>query len=412
MEDYVLKSVCCIITWIVSLSLSSVFAETGIATRAPLKRIKEGEVLAFQCQVWNPATSQSVIISRHTEDIESETITWEQAIVSSIIDDRFFLAMRNQDDGSVIYFLMINYASRRDYGTYYCDILDKSAGRYILQDSQTIEVNYLPNSKNPFCSPTSTNDLTVSPGSLVTFNCTSEAAKPQVSFEWSRVSDGTIDSSLMKDAGSSDGTTAYSELTFKVKYDDIGAVFLCTIKSEAFPEFSKTCFVGPLVYESKSTDIAPSDGNVNTTQSSITEVTNVKKCNIECSVYEQESLMWMIAFAFSIVLSTVLLMWILGMYKRLRSVENTGRSVSASTLRRPSSLAVSGEEDFYIEMSNKSNKSGGDEGRMYMTLEKPRMEYMPYPGGRQIDEDNLSFDTGDNLSASGFSQYYAVKGNI
>ena len=375
-------------------STDTTSALTRLSTSTPIGRINEEQMIAFNCRVWNIEARQSVIITRHTEDIESETLSWDSDILANI-DDRFFLAVRSQTDGSVSYFLVVMDVTRRDSGRYICQIFDKSEGRYIAEEGEVIEVNYLPSSNNPICTPRK--DLTFSPG-MAAFNCTSEAAKPPVTFQWSRVAGGI----RIPTESVTKADITYSEIRLNITSEDSGAVFLCTIRSAAFPEFNRKCFVGPI--EVTETNVISDSSFGGATVSILTTgYTNslVDICKVPCPFF-RKSQMWIVLLGAIVLIIVILPTWIFYMHRKLHQLKKT------STFYRPPVLPIRSEEDVYVEMSNSNKSSHEDDWRTYMTLERPRIEYMAYPIVRpinRIEEDALSLEAaGSTGSSSGFSQ--------
>ena len=365
---------------------------------APVNPIREGDILGFYCQIRDLESHHSVIISRQvsTENIQ-ESLSWNDDILADV-DERIFLARRQQLDGSDVYFLVVNDVSRTDAGSYFCQVLDRTQGKYILVEEVMIDVIYLPSANNPYCSPSE--DYSVTVGRTTTFNCSTEAGRPSVIFNWNRVSDASAIIEPSREF--TDGNIAYSEVTLDISSGDMGAVFLCRISSTAFPAFSKRCFIGPLNVKvdddysfETSSGIFDNDDDDDTTlvipreeQTASGENTCVVK---SCPLFNEASVFWISAFWAASLVTIILIAWIVYIHKQLRDLQRTSRRPPPEFHRPPvlpgstSSRGHHNGEDIYVEMSSKSggstcHDSCGDFDmidRTYMTLEKPR-DFVPY----------------------------------
>ncbi len=214
-------------------SLSS----TRVQVSVPVNPVKEGSILSVHCQVWNLEEGYKVSISRHG----NQGLTWDKVIVTND-DGRVFLAIRKMRDGSTVYFLSIMDIARSDEGEYSCKVVSMASTliEVIAVDRASIAINYYPAENNPVCSPSES--VAMYAGSLIALNCTSEAARPSVSLEWSRTGDGVVpkSTSIIKRG------IVYSQLLFRPTVADSGAVFLCQVKSKTFPEKPYSCHIGPI----------------------------------------------------------------------------------------------------------------------------------------------------------------------
>ena len=96
-------------------------------------------------------------------------------------------------------------------------------------------------------------------GISVVFSCTFEQANPDLSIKW-RKSNKDIPISVQHNSKD----FIYSELTFTPRSDDNGAIFICQLRSSAFPDFTKTCFVGPVtvISDKTKTEVQPSGTDI------------------------------------------------------------------------------------------------------------------------------------------------------
>ena len=221
---------------------------TRVAVTVPVNPVKEGSILSMHCQVWNLEPGYKVAISRHG----NQGLTWDKVIV--IGDDaRVFLAIRKMRDGSTVYFLSIMDIARSDDGEYSCKVVSMASTliEVIAVDSATINIQYFPAENSPVCSPTES--FATIAGNLIALNCTSEAARPTVTLEWSRTGDHIVPISREVVRRG----VVYSQLLFRPTVEDTGAVFLCQVKSKLFPERIQSCHIGPIT-------VIPSDSPADT----------------------------------------------------------------------------------------------------------------------------------------------------
>ena len=225
-----------------------VIATTRVSLSAPVNPVKEGGMMALHCLVSEPSDDQSVTIYRWI-DGKSETISWQDDILNSV-DDRAYLATRILGDGSAVYFLSITEVTRADEGRYSCEVLqrtDRGLGT-VSEDSIPVQVRYYPANPSPECASNYAPHSKIVSGTELAMNCSSEQGFPTVSLTWKRA--GTRGESITRNAVqhqvNSQGMLI-SEMHIRVSLKDKDAVFLCQMKSDAFPDSVESCHIGPLV---------------------------------------------------------------------------------------------------------------------------------------------------------------------
>ena len=240
-------------TFFTFITLSeATITSTRVAVTVPVNPVKEGSILSMHCQVWNLEPGYKVAISRHG----NQGLTWDKVIVTND-DGRVFLAIRKMRDGSTVYFLSIMDIARSDEGEYSCKVVSMASTliEVIAVESATIAIQYYPAENNPVCSPS--DSVAMYSGSLIALNCTSEAARPTVSLEWSRTGDYPVpDSRSIVKRG-----IVYSQLLFRPTVEDTGAVFLCQVKSKVFPERAYSCHIGPITVIPSNSDASSQQHN-------------------------------------------------------------------------------------------------------------------------------------------------------
>ncbi|XP_072047505.1 uncharacterized protein [Amphiura filiformis] len=218
-------------------------SEPTVTVTAPVNPVDEGAIFSIHCQVFNLGEGQEVTLLKVTGG-RSQRLTLEGTIMVS--DDRMFLAVRQLNDGSTVYFLSVIDARKSDDREYQCKIIDPAGDATNLPEKSVfIGVNYYPDSE-PECAYNS--PLVIPEGGVVSFNCSSVLANPEVDIQWIR----TGSQEKLKSADIFRGDRKYSVVSFRTKLTDNNAVFLCEVSSLAFPDKTKSCHVGPLLITSKS----------------------------------------------------------------------------------------------------------------------------------------------------------------
>ena len=222
--------------------------EVRLHVSSPVNPVEENAILSFRCQVWNLKGHQSVEIRRiSTTSGKPETIFVGEDLLPSS-SDNVFVAVRQLNDGSTVYFLTIMYATRADEGEYFFKITrDVGADtENVKWGSQDIAVLYPPQQSDPICHQTEQRTA-VQEGGVITLNCSSETANPPVSLTWQRV--GSPSSAALApytNSYTSHGRT-YAMLNLEASMVDDGAMFLCEVTSSSFPDDTRTCHIGPIV---------------------------------------------------------------------------------------------------------------------------------------------------------------------
>ena len=228
------------LTYIVTFlsRITPVFA-TKISATTPVNPVQQSGILSLHCQVWNLEEGQDVIILRTLHSGTTQKLSLKDTIINKE-DERTFLAVRQGEDGSVIYFLSMIDIIIDDSGIYSCRVLSENLD-VVDSDSVTVNVLHFPEEIYPICSPSES--YVVHSGSEVTLTCSSAIANPPVQVSWSRTGDGHMPDTteLINDGIMS------STVTLQITHLDNNALFLCEISSSAFPGQTRTCHIGPLV---------------------------------------------------------------------------------------------------------------------------------------------------------------------
>lgn len=216
-------------------------ADLKITLTAPINPVEAGNMLSIHCQVVGLSfTRHTLELARNVTGVD-DRISFDNTMMEET-DERFFLASRRLQNQ--VYFLSIIDITREDEGVYHCVVREKSSLRELQRKSVTVLFKYFPADIYPKCSPESemSGGLTVYAGRSIQLNCTSELANPHVTIEWTRA-DQVINDNIERHE---ENGNVVLTLTLRPTMDEDNAIYVCQITSNAFPETSSTCHVGPL----------------------------------------------------------------------------------------------------------------------------------------------------------------------
>ena len=210
-----------------------------VTTTAPVDPVPEGGIFSIHCHVWNLAEGQEVTLLKKPRGGRPKRIALHGTIM--VPDERMFLAVRQLNDGSLVYFLSVIEARRDDDLEYECKIIDTAGSINLPSDSIPIRVTYFPES-DPECG-ISGGALTIWEGSYVSLNCSSVSAYPIVTLQWYQ----SGSSSVVRSEEVVIDDRSHSQMSFRAsRQEHNNAVYICEVSSAAFPDRTKTCHVGPL----------------------------------------------------------------------------------------------------------------------------------------------------------------------
>ena len=362
-------------------------ATTEITATVPVNPVPEGGMLAFHCRISNLEPNHDVAIAK-TRGSMSLRISFAKKI---LLDDdtRYFLAVRQLGDGSVVYFLSITDVTREEAGQYSCKVLDMTAVDEVAHDRVGVQVSYLPSDNYPLCA--NPESLTLKSGSSVSYNCSSELGSPNITVEWTRTGVGVVPKA--RDHYSDKYVT--SVLTLQPTLADSGTVYICTITSKAFPD-TKACHIGPITVTrnpndvtgrrhhpmiTRSTEPPPKFPAVDKTK------TSASYCKEICDDQEDSLFIWMIATVVAACVAFILL--ILGVMLCIK--------LKYRTIEPPPHYV---KEDIYAELDKRF-----DEDSVYMALDRSETEkvYNAYNQTLPRRSDNVGYGNVPNLPAGNTS---------
>ena len=379
-------------------------SEVTVTATAPVATIEEGGVLSLHCQIWNLDVDQSVVILRQLESGAIEKLSHNKnvmAVASDMEEERIYVAYRQLDDASFVYFLSIIGVRRTDAGQYSCKVLSASMESVDARAQVFIGVYYTPGEPFPHCSAVTEHGedkfgiiaMPLYAGTKMSLNCSSEHGVPDVKLEWRRSNDEELGhGEILRNAA-----MLSSLVTITLTEKDNGMVFVCTGTSIADVEYSKTCHIGPLEvlpnpngdrYDDNTNlngqEEGPNDNELQDTGLSdildgnivVRPPSSSSKCRQLCSQQSQyDEYYWIIAtvctgtFAVVMLLTLAILFW---RYSRRISRQQQERQMYLAG--NSSTLQTHRADDIYekLEFRSTDNDGGGSGTKMmYMALQRP-----------------------------------------
>ena len=150
-----------------------------------------------------------------------------------------------------IYTLMITDVQPQDGGLYACHVGYTSGDSNPTAKSKSIDILVVyftpPPETSPSCLANSAVD-TLTIGSSLSLYCSTEPGNPVVNITWSRLTPSGFAEEIPTVKEAINGTDLIASLyNFNITADDDGDEFVCSITSVKFPDFNRSCTVGPLV---------------------------------------------------------------------------------------------------------------------------------------------------------------------
>ena len=343
-------------------------ANVEVVATAPVEVIEEGGVLSLHCQIRNMESDHSVIILREVHG-SIERLSWNNIVMDPVPEDeeRVFVAQRQLDDGSLVYFLSITDVTRQDTGMYSCKVMSAHMDNVVAGAKVDIQVYHVPSEAYPLCSAGTLTDP-VDVGTEVTFNCTSATGYPDVSLNW-KLSNGHDLPTNVKTQGNM--ITALT--TLRIQNTDNGLLLVCVATSRADSTYNKPCHIGPIeiisnpdldIHDSNRLQVTekPKDyyEKHETTHGIVTVKPSVSSCRRLCSTKYNLEYYWIIATVITGVFAALMLFIVfvlLCKYSRHVAKHHQQQYVTAGHGR---------PEEVYEKLEFKASDK-----MMYMALKKP-----------------------------------------
>ena len=351
-----------------ALMVVSSSTDTRIVVTIPVNPVKEQGLLSVHCQVWGLLANHQVTLLRKLTNDKVELLSMNDNVLAGV-DENVYLAVRQLEDGSNVYFLSITGVKIQDQGQYSCKVEELAttvteSNQVIGVDSKDITVRYFP-IMQPIC--TYTKALEVQSGTTVTLNCTSEISNPPVKIDW--IHAGTNEVIESKQIQSDIVTYSVLKVTLYSR-KDVNRVFLCRISSPVFPDRQETCHVGPftvlpnpdeIIEEPIIAPLPPTDVKTKINvkgdpgPGKTTFVDMKAKCAKQCSYDTAKQFPWIIAFVVAVILTILFL--VIGILLYVSYIRNkTNMSNALQRRRHP--------DEIYSELDIKPA-----DAKVYMPLE-------------------------------------------
>ncbi len=366
--------------FISTLFIQYIDGEVRISVSVPVTPVDEGAILSIHCQIWELSSEYHVIIST-----EKLTLTMSETILSGI-PDRYFLVVRQFQDGSSVYFLSVTDVTKADMGVYTCKVVDSSGEtfRNLGSESVNVDVASFPTVTDPVCEPLG--KITIYEGSKIKLNCSSEKTIPSVDMSWSQSASAQDSLNVVT---SEDNGRLYGVHLLQVSRKHHESIFVCKITSKAFPTRTQTCHVGPIhvIKRPRDTTLPPSvdqsdilygisheqpvsgDGGVQM-------IPDSELCNEVCATEDSYTFYWMIATIVTCILAVVFLLVAIVMFIRYWNIPTYAQPKYVIP-QKPS-------EEIYVDLEGRPRSKNS----VYMTLEKikcPTDHRMLHSGGEMLN---------------------------
>ena len=354
----VLNLIVCLAT-IVTLPSCCVTADVQVSISTPLDNVVAGGILVVQCQVWNTPDNFAVYIFRVSNGV-ADQITNEKEIVRSSERLNMFLAKRSMASGSVTYFITVIDVSANDEGKYTCKVMDLSKLTYVAEDSINVNIYSYPANMYPICTSVPNQPIASRVHDTLTLKCTSENGVPSVQMKWIN-----IKSSRDVSAQSiTEDNLLHAEASVSIDETLQGAVFTCELSSTGFPDWKRTCMIGPIIVKSPRLEGLDGFTTSKTISKNAEEIKNKlfqSNCK-ECSTDDMLQFYLTIAIAFTGFLAIMFLASTIILCYKYHHISTVTRREHTRVLAPQQSI-----EPVYVSLQRRSVNAD----REYMTLEDP-----------------------------------------
>ena len=335
-----------------------------VSVSTPTNAVVVGGILAIQCQVWNIPENFAVNIFRVSNG-KTYQIVNEEELVRSSERLHIFLAKRTFPGGSISYFVTLVGASTNDEGEYLCKVMDLSKFTYVTEDSIIINIYSHPTEMYPLCTSFPTQPIALNVHDTLTLKCTSENGVPTVHMKWINIKSSR---NVLAEISTEDNVQ-HAEAFVSVDETLQGAYFKCEISSTGFPDWKRTCEVGPITVQSlrfeginglTTSNIISKNAGTKNTNDIKNELLN-SNCK-ECSTDDMLQFYLTIAIAFMGFLAIIFLASTIILCYKYHHISTVTRREPTRVLTPQQSI-----EPVYVSLQRRSVNAD----REYMTLEDP-----------------------------------------
>ena len=360
-----------LITWTISFT----HALPRVSVTTPVNFVPEGGIFSVHCRIYNLEIDHGVELVR-TYDSSSQRLSVDTEVI--VKDERFFLAVRNLPDGSIVYFMSLMDVRRDDEASYGCKVISVYPRiAEIASDSKQLHVTFFPSKTDPSCEVDG-NSLHVQEGVPVTFRCSAENGRPQIKLRWSRAAGST--KQIEESWSEIRNDRKHSTLTFTPSVDDDGSIFFCRIVSSAFPGREPNCHLGPLsvipdasvprtnsIKINKKSEVTDSNSILDIDPMMATPGSLPRDYTTDChqkcpGIYESNTLHWVIATIVTSFIAIIFLIIVIALALQYNHQNVQQKRHRTTYVAAPQQHRVT--EDIYTSLERNV-----EHGKMYMMLD-------------------------------------------
>ena len=306
---------------------------TTVEVTVPVQPVTVGGVLAIQCQVQDMENDHEIRMYRDTKS-HTEQLTSGPVYRESSLGQRIFVAKRNMPGKLTVFFATIVDVSLLDQGEYFCKVYTLSGTDHIkvTEGSINVDVYFLPNSIYPQCQSAPAMVVNMVENVPLKLTCISAKGNPAVELRWIDNQNQEISSQNMIE-----DNTVSAEIILRTS-THYGSMFICEMTCTGFPDFKRTCRIGPVTIK-----INKTPGNTAVIQPNIpvgpSETNNQKtlmsnECTADCSSEEEYTILYLsMATVSTAMLTIVFLITTIIMcfkyYNASNEVRNTQRNITS-----------------------------------------------------------------------------------
>ncbi len=347
------------------LTLLTQINGTTVDITIPVQPVIVGGILALQCQIQNMENRYTVKMFRVVTDRTEEITSGMTYHHRSTLGQRVFVTQKSMQVRNTVYFMTIVNLSVMDSGKYICKVYDLSTdGEYIkiADDSIDIDVYYLPDAKYPQCSSYPADTQNMHENTNVRLQCVSPKGIPTVNLRWKDYTNQKL-FPYNQDTDDVD-EMVFSDVYFRTASSHNKAVFVCEMTSPGFPNFIRTCQIGPITIqrniEVKHPVTLPPRIPITENVKSKTEASD--KCNTECSTADKYIVLYLSvatigAGMLSLVFLTTTIIWCCKYSK-----------ISADARAQRNMANGDGSEPVYVSLQTRPDN---DQNAMVMSVDDP-----------------------------------------
>ena len=349
-----------------------------VEVTVPVHPVTVGGVLAIQCEIRNMENDHEIRMYRDTKTHTEQLTLGSYIRPGSSLEQRIFLAKRNTPGGVSVFFATIVDVSVLDEGEYICKVYALSGTDHVkvTEDSVDVSVYSLPNSIYPQCQSEPAIVENMKEIVPLKLTCISAKGNPAVELRW-------IDN-LNQEISSQNviqGNTVSLEITLRNPTSH-SSLFICEMTSTGFPDFKRTCQIGPVTIETKKTPgktaVVLSNMPVGPSETNNQNTLTINECITECSSEDKYTILYLsMVTVGAAMLTIVFLITTIAMcfkyHNASNEVQNTPRNIAScdgsepvyvSLQRRPEHL-IPERRSIYKEPDRSSLYSAPDRKSIY-----------------------------------------------